>query len=189
MSDNQNDWVIVATFENESAADQAVAALKSWDKASDEIKLGAIGPIYKKGDKIKTQVGRQAGKGAKVGVVVGVIAAVLSGGVTLVGGVVSGGVLGGIAGAFFKKSLHLTTNEIQSIGAELDAGRVAVVVACNEAEAGPTSDQLTAAGGSVKRFMVPEELLSETAEAMETAAPEEAAEEGATTGTEQDKAS
>lgn len=188
MSDNLNEWVIVATFENEDAADQAVKALKSWDKASDEIKLGAVGTIFKKGEKVKTHVGRKAGKGAKVGAVLGVIAAVLSGGLTLVGGVVSGGVLGGITGAFFKKSIHLTTNEVQAIGAELDAGRVAVVVACDEEEAVPTTDQLTAAGGTIKTFLVPEELLSETAEAMEAAAPEAAADEGATTGTEEGKA-
>lgn len=189
MSEDKNEWVILATFENEGAADQAITALKKWDKASDEIKLGAIGTIYKKGDKIKTHLGRKTGKGAKVGAAVGVIAAVLSGGVTLVAGVVSGGVLGGVAGSFFKKSLHLTTNEVQAIGAELDAGRVAVVVACDEPEVGPTSAQLTGSGGSVKTYMVPPDLLDETAEAMEAAAPEAGTEEGATSGTEESKAS
>ena len=183
MSENLNEWVIVATFGDESAADQAVKALKSWDKASDEIKLGAVGTIYKKDDKIKTHVGRKTGKGAKVGAAVGVIAAVLSGGITLVGGVISGGVLGSVAGAFFKKSLHLTTGEIEAIGAELDAGRVAVVVTCDEDEAEPTRAQLTAAGGSVKTYLVPPELLSETAAAMEAVAPEAPADEGASTGT------
>ena len=172
MSENQNDWVILATFENESAADQAITSLKKWDKASDELKLGAIGTIYKKGDKVKTHLSRKTGKGAKVGAAIGVIAAVLSGGVTLVGGVVTGGVLGGVAGSFFKKSLHLTTNEVQAIGAELDAGRVAVVVACDEPEVGPTSAELTGSGGSVKTYMVPPDLLEKTAEAIEAAAPE-----------------
>ena len=98
MSDNLNEWVIVATFADESAADAAVKALKAWDKASDEIKLGAIGTIYKQDDKVKTHVGRKAGKGAKVGAAVGVIAGILSGGLTLVGGVVAGGALGSVAG-------------------------------------------------------------------------------------------
>ena len=179
MSENQNDWVIVATFENENAADQAITALKKWDKANEEIKLGAIGTIYKKDDKVKTHLSRKTGKGAKVGAALGVIAAVLSGGVTLVGGVITGGVLGGVAGSFFKKSLHLTTNEVQAIGAELDAGKVAVIVACDEPEVGPTSAQLTAAGGSIKTYMLPPELLTETAEAIEAAAPEAAADESA----------
>jgi hypothetical protein len=174
MSENQNEWIIVATFENESAADKAIKALKGWDKASDEIKLGAIGKIYKKGDKVKTSLERKTGKGAKVGAALGITAAVLSGGVTLVGGVVTGGALGGVAGSFFKKSLHLTPNEVQAIGAELDAGRVAVVVACDEPEAGPTSAQLTSSGGTAKTYMVPPELLSETAEAIEKVAPDRA---------------
>ena len=172
MSENQNEWIIVATFENESAADKAIKALKSWDKASDEIKLGAIGTIYKKGDKVKTHLSRKTGKGAKVGAALGVTAAVLSGGLTLVAGVAAGGVMGGIAGSFFKKSLHLTTKEVQAIGAEIDAGKYAVVVACDESEVVPTSDQLTGSGGAVKSYMVPPGLLNETAEAIEKAAPE-----------------
>jgi uncharacterized membrane protein len=172
MSENQNDWVIVATFENETAADKAIKGLKGWDKASDEIKLDAVGKIYKKGGKVKTSLERKTGKGAKVGAVLGVTAAVLSGGVTLVAGVVTGGVMGGVAGSFFKKSLHLTTNEVEAIGADLDAGKAAVVVACDEPEVGPTSAQLTGSGGTVKTYLVPPELLSETAEAMEKSAPE-----------------
>jgi hypothetical protein len=169
MSENQNEWVIVATFENEIAADKAIKALKGWDRASDEIKLDAIGRIYKKGGKVKTGLERKTGKGAKVGALLGITAAVLLGGVTLVAGVVTGGLMGGIAGSFFKKSLHLTTNEVQAIGTELDAGRAALVVACQEFEVGPTSAQLTGSGGTVKTYLVPPELLSETAEAIKKA--------------------
>ena len=48
--------LVLAFFENEAAADQAVNAVKQWDKASKEVKLGAIGVLVKddKG-KIKTQ--------------------------------------------------------------------------------------------------------------------------------------
>ena len=47
--------LVLAVFENEAAADGAVDALKGWDKATSEIKLGAIGVLVKdeKG-KIKT---------------------------------------------------------------------------------------------------------------------------------------
>ncbi len=175
MSENQNEWVIVATFENETAADNAIKGLKRWDRASDKIKIDAIGKIYKKGDKVKTSLERKTGKGAKVGAVLGVTAAVLSGGVTLAAGVVTGGVMGGVAGSFFKKSLHLTTDEVQAIGTELDAGKAAVVVACEEPEVGPTSAQLTSSGGIVKTYLVPPELLSETAKAIEKVTPEGAA--------------
>jgi hypothetical protein len=43
-----------------------------------------------------------------------------------------GGATGGVVGAFMKKSTHLTKEEIAQIGAELDAGRVAVVATCDE---------------------------------------------------------
>jgi len=35
--------LVLAFFENEAAADEAVNAVKQWDKASKEVKLGAIG--------------------------------------------------------------------------------------------------------------------------------------------------
>ena len=61
--------LVLAFFENEAAADQAVDAVKQWDKASKEIKLGAIGILVKddKG-KIKThKLGkRKTGTGAVV---------------------------------------------------------------------------------------------------------------------------
>ena len=40
MADHQ---VVLGIFPNEAAADAAVESLKSWDQATDEIKLGAIG--------------------------------------------------------------------------------------------------------------------------------------------------
>ena len=89
---------IIAIFSSEDAAKQAAKDLQDWDKANDDIKLGAIGTMTKKGDKVKTHVGRKTGSGAKVGAVMGVTAAVLSGGITLVPGVVGGAVGGGARG-------------------------------------------------------------------------------------------
>ena len=64
MSDNKNENVVVAIFPNQVAADQAIDGLKSWDQASADIKLGAIGTIVKEGDKVKTHVGHKTGRGA-----------------------------------------------------------------------------------------------------------------------------
>lgn len=158
--------VVIGFFANEAAAQAAIESLKSWDKASQDIQLGAVGTITKEGDKVKTHVGRTTGKGASTGAVVGIIGGVLSGGATLVGGALTGGVLGGVIGTFFKKSLHLTKEEIQSLGAELDAGQVAVVVTCDGFEVEGTSEQLKSAGGRVRTYTVPEEALSEAAQAM-----------------------
>jgi hypothetical protein len=48
MAENKNQHVVVAFFDSEPAAEAAVEALKRWDKAGDEIKLGAIGTITKR---------------------------------------------------------------------------------------------------------------------------------------------
>jgi hypothetical protein len=166
MAEDKNSSVIIALFPGESQASVAVNALKDWDKANDDIKLGAIGTIVKEIGKVRTQVGRRTGKGAKVGVVVGVAAAVLSGGATLVGSVLAGGALGGALGAFFKKSLTLTKEEIDRLGADLDAGRVAVVVTCDAHEVQPTIDQLTHLGGTVRSYAVPDDALDEAAQTL-----------------------
>ena len=108
-----------------------MAELKEWDKASDDIKLGAIGILVKdeKG-KIKTQKlgSRAGGKGARTGIILGVIAAILSGGVTLLGGVVVGAVGGGIFGSLFHRGLGLSKDQLNGIGKELDSGEAAVGV-------------------------------------------------------------
>jgi uncharacterized membrane protein len=166
MAENKNEHVVIAIFADQTAAEQAVDSLKSWDRASSEIKLGAIGTIAKEGDKIRTHVGRKTGKGASVGAILGVIAAVLSGGVTLLGGVVGGAALGGVIGAFMKQSLQLTEEEIQALGRELDGGKVAVVVLCDAGEIEPVTTQLARTGGQVRAYDVPEEAVAATSEAL-----------------------
>lgn len=84
MTDNQNIHVVIAIFAGKATAEQAIDALNR-DRASPEIKLGAIGTITKEGDKATTHVGRMTGQGTTVGAIIGVIAAVLSGGLTTVG--------------------------------------------------------------------------------------------------------
>ena len=82
--------LVIAYFDSEDQADAAAKSLKEWDKANDDIKLGAIGVLHQddKG-KIKTKKYGQhnTGKGARIGMWLGVIAAILLGGVTLLGGV------------------------------------------------------------------------------------------------------
>ena len=100
MADNQ---VVLGIFADEAAADTAVEALKAWDKATDEIKLGAIGVLVTDEDgQIKEhKLGSRSGKkGAGIGLVLAVIAPP-----TLLAGIVGGGVLG----HFHHKGLGLST--------------------------------------------------------------------------------
>ena len=169
MSENKNENVVIAFFASEEAAATTVDYLKTWDKANDDIKLGAVGIMIATPDgKIKTHVGRKGGKGAKVGAVVGMVAGVFSGGLTVIGGLVGGSVLGGVTGAFFKKSTHLTEDEMNKIAEELKRGKAAVVVTCDDHEVAATQDHLAMSGGTVWTYQVPAEALDEAAAAADT---------------------
>jgi hypothetical protein len=159
---DENENVVIGFFANKEAADDAIDGLKQWDKANDHIKFGAIGTITKDGDKVKTHVGRKTGKGALIGAGVGVIAAVLTGGASIIGTTV----LGGALGAFFKKSSHLTKDEIAQIGTELDSGKVAVLVPCDDWEIDSAEEFLKASHGTVRTYKVPTEALEAAAPAV-----------------------
>jgi len=172
MAKDKNDQALVAIFDSYVSAEKAVTLLQEWDNANEEIKLGAVGTMVRQDGKVKTSVGgRKTGKGAAVGTVIGVIAAVLSGGLTLIPSVLAGGAAGGVVGAFMKKSTNLSKDEIEQIGKELDAGRAAVVVTCDDFEVAPTRDQLIKAGGKVRNYVVPEEAYIEAAKAVPGADP------------------
>ena len=149
---DKNDVVLIAFFADEAAAENAIDGLKLWDKTYDHIKLGAIGTISKDGDKIKTHVGRKTGKGAAIGAAVGVIGAVLTGGASLIVAAVGTSALGGALGAFFKKSTNLTKEEIDSIGQELDAGRVAVLVNLDDYEVPLVTEFMQGSQATVRTY-------------------------------------
>jgi hypothetical protein len=163
---NKNEHVVVAIFEDQAAAENAIQKLKAWDKASDDIKLGAIGLLYKEGDQVKSVVGNQGGRGLKVGAIAGLIAGVLSGGLSLVAAGAAGGLAGGVAGSFFAKSLNLNEEACNALGMELEQGRAAVVVTGDEYEVAPIKSTLGSAGGAAKVYLVPTDAVDEAAAAL-----------------------
>lgn len=143
--------LVWAIFANMDEAKMAVDAMKAWDKASKDVKLGAIGAVYKnKKGSIKTKKfgSRNIGKGAGVGAVVGVLAAVLPA-VTLVGGLVAGTAAGAAVGIFNKKSLGLSADDLKKISDSLKGDQVLILVlADDEAEAKGLVEILTNNGGT-----------------------------------------
>lgn len=160
---DKNDHVVIAFFGDEQAAQTAIDGIKMWDKANDYMKLGAIGLLRKEGDKVKTSVGRKTGRGVAIGATVGIIGAVLTGGASLIAGAVGAGALGGAVGAFLKNSMGLTKEEIAQIGQELDAGRVAVVVPCDEYEVPLVTEFMSGPGITVRAYDVSSDALIEVA--------------------------
>lgn len=163
MSDNKNEHVVMAFFASRDAAEGAAKNLRDWDDVNKEVRLGAIGIIYKQDGEIKTKAPRRVGHGIAVGAVVGVVAAAL-GPAALLGAAVGGGTLGGVVGAFIKQSVNLDEDVVQEIGDHLDAGKAALVVALDEFEMMPTAEQLAGAGGEVRQFVVPPEPLKQASE-------------------------
>jgi uncharacterized membrane protein len=165
---------VIASFDNADQAEQAAKDLMGWDKANEDIKLGAIGVLTKddKGEiKTKNYSARNTGKGAKVGMGLGVLAAVFSGGLTLIPTAVGGAVAGGAAGSLSRKGLGISDEELQALSGELDGGRAALLVMCNEPEVKATTDYLVAAGGKPHSGAVSDADLQQAAQAASAAAP------------------
>ena len=160
--------LVLAFFENEAAADAAVNAVKQWDKASKEIKLGAIGVLVKD-DKGKIKTHKLGKRKTAAGAVIFGLAAVLTGGASLL----AGAVFGGIVGSFFRKGLGISKEDLARIDGELNGGKAALCVLAAPDEAAALSAKLAELGGQPESH----ELSAEVVQEAETAAaemPEEA---------------
>jgi hypothetical protein len=162
--------LVLAFFANEAAADAAVNAIKGWDKASKDVKLGAIGVLVKD-DKGKIKTHKLGKRKTGTGAVLFGLAAVLTGGASLL----AGAVFGGIVGSFFRKGLGMSKDDLARIDGELNGGKAAVCILAAPDEAAAVSAKLAELGGQPESHEVSEEVVQE-AEAAAAEAPEEAAE-------------
>jgi len=162
--------LVLAFFGNEAAADEAVNAVKQWDKASKEVKLGAIG-ILVKDDKGKIKTHKLGKRKTGTGAVLFGLATVLTGGASLL----AGAVFGGIVGSFFRKGLGMSKEDLARIDGELNGGKAAVCILAAPDEAAAVSAKLAELGGQPESHEVSEEVVQE-AETAAAEAPEETAE-------------
>ncbi len=164
--ENKNENVVIGFFANEDLAKEAIDGLKQWDRVNQHMELGEIGTITKEGDDVKTHVHGHGGAGALVGATIGVIGTVLTGGLGIIAAGALGTGVGATLGHFFKKSLHLTPEEIEQIGKRLDGGQVGVVVNCDEDEIDNVSEYMGGSEGHVLVYRVPTEALKDAAAAV-----------------------
>jgi uncharacterized membrane protein len=151
--------VVLAIFPDEAAADAAVVSLKSWDKASDDVKLNAIGVLVLGDDgKIKTdKLGRRSvGAGAGVGLVLSLVTPM---------GLAAGVVGGGLLGALHRKGLGIKGDDRDRIAKELSDGKAAVGVLVKTDEADTVAAKLNEFGGKVEVHEVSDQELEEAHEA------------------------
>lgn len=155
MSDKN---VVLAIFDDELAADEAVDSLKEWDKSSDQVKLNAIGVLVldEKGE-VKTQkMGRRSlGKGAGIGLILGLLTPV---------GLAAGVVGGGAIGALHRKGLGLTEKDRDRISHDLAEGKAAVGVLAKAEQSVAISDKMKELGGMPETHAAPDAALQQAAQ-------------------------
>ena len=162
--------LVLAFFGNEAAADNAVEAIKQWDKADKDVKLGGIGVLVKD-DKGKIKTHKLGARRTKGGAVLFGLAALLTGGMAIGVGVVGGAVVGGIIGALFHKGLKMSDKEKEQLNKELDSGKAAVGVMSSAEGASLVSAKLAELGGQPATYEVTDEAVAEAQQAVQ-AAPE-----------------
>ncbi|MFN8496683.1 MAG: DUF1269 domain-containing protein [Anaerolineae bacterium] len=166
--------LVLAFFENEAAADSAAEKLKEWGKASKDMKLGSVGVLVKD-DKGKVKTHKLGKRHTGTGIILGVIAGILIPGISFVGGAI----IGGIVGAFYRKGLGLSKDDLSRIDGDLSGGKAAVGILVEPDEAEAVSAKLAELGGKPETHEVTEEALDQAAEAVASAPEEPAAAEAA----------
>jgi uncharacterized membrane protein len=159
--------LVLALFADEAAADAAVEQVKAWDKASADVKLGAIAVLVKD-EKGKIKTHKLGARKTKGGAVLFGLVGLLSGGISVLGGVVGGAILGSL----FRKGLKMSKEEQERLNSELDAGKAAVGLMVKDDEVGLVNAKLAELGGVAETYEVSDEAVEEAAKAAEETAAE-----------------
>jgi hypothetical protein len=158
MSEKESKNVVLAIFNDEPAADAAVAQLKEWDKTDDRVKLGAMGVlVLDDNGEVKTHKmgSRSIAKGGGIGLVLAVITPV---------GIPAAVAGGSLLGAMHRKGLGLTEKDKDRIAAKLFDGKAAVGVLAKAGQAETIAEKLTELGGVPEVHAVSDAALKQAAD-------------------------
>jgi hypothetical protein len=155
--------IVLSIFESETAADEAVVALKDSGAAKHDA-IGIL--VLDDNGKVKAhKVGSHSFfKGAGIGFILGLLGPV---GIGLGMGIGMGATTGGVLGLMHHKGLGLSESDRDRISAELSSGKAAVGVLAEWDEAGPIESILTDRGGVSEVHTASDEALEEAAAAVE----------------------
>lgn len=161
---NKNDQMVVAYYDNAYAAEAAAEALKKWDKANDDIKLGAIGIITlnrENGEIEVKEIGeRNTKKGALWGTAIGAGLGILTAGLALIPGLIIGAAVGAGAGAMDHKSLGMSDADRDALAEHLKHGGAALGVMCDDFEVEETAGKLAEEGGKTAEYVLEAEAAT-----------------------------
>lgn len=150
MADNENLNFVWAAFPNEDTAIEAATSLKTWDKADNGVKLGAIGVLHMTDQgQLRVMAYRGTDQGALIGAVADMLVATFTP-ATLMGGVVAGAVVGSVLGALYKKGLGLSDAQKNKIKTNLDAGKGLLIVLVDDDGVAATTAKLRELGGEIE---------------------------------------
>jgi hypothetical protein len=146
-----NQTVVLAIFDDEASADEAVISLKDSGVAKGDA-IGVL--VLDEHGKLKPEkVGKSSwGKGVGIGALVA-----LATPLGLLGGLIGGGLVGGL----FHKDLGLSEADRERIGSELQGGKAAVGVLAPVSEAAVVADKLSELGGALETHLVSDEAVEE----------------------------
>jgi uncharacterized membrane protein/predicted flap endonuclease-1-like 5' DNA nuclease len=182
---NENNRLVVAYFPNVGAAEATAEDLKQWDKADDDIKLGAIAILTLNPNTGKIQadeIGERTTKsGALWGTAIGAAIGLLTGGIGLIPGLILGAGGGAAIGALNHKSVGITDEEREDIVQHLRDGAVALAIMADDFEVDATMAKMVELGGRADYYEIPlstTNVVNSTVEAQNAAvaAVDEAAE-------------
>jgi uncharacterized membrane protein len=156
--------LLLALFENEAAADEAVKEIKLWDKASEDIRLGAIGVIVKD-DKGKIKTHKLGERRTVGGALLFGLAGLLTGGAVIGLGLLGGIAVGAGVGSLFRKGLKMSKEEMEQLNQALDGGKAAVGVMAEQGEVEPVSAKLKGLGGVLYAYEVTDEAVESARQA------------------------
>lgn len=163
MSEDLNEQIVVGFFTDADAVDRAADALRNWDDANDDVKLGALGrlTLTENGNlEAKRYGAARTTKGALVGGALGLLAAGVTGGLSLLAGAVGGGAIGGVTGKLTAGSFGISDDASDQIKEHLQHGEGAIVVHCDHNELTATMEELKRLGGTVVSLGVSTKVLN-----------------------------
>jgi uncharacterized membrane protein len=152
--------LLIAVFDGESAAEEALNTLKA---SQDEKLVGvqaAVAMHKDQEDQIHFKdVGLTPGKGAAGGVLLGVVVGVLTGGTGLALGAL-GALVGGLVGKK-KRDSRFSADRINQVAASLAPGSSAVVVAMEPGWVVVLEEELQRLGADVLKVEIPADLAQQ----------------------------
>jgi uncharacterized membrane protein len=126
-----------------------------------------MGIITEENGELKTHlVGVRATGGLATGVMA--VMGVLTGGLGLIPGAVAGLAVGAASGALLHKRIGMSDEDRTRLQAHLKDGGVALAVMVDDYEVESTKTEMTSLGGDVNHFVLPEQVMDEAEETVQT---------------------